>query len=220
MRTRHLLALAGAVALSALVPSSASAATTTFNTEAAFVAAAGPLTTESFEAAFVPSASVPFTGFTAARSGGPLSHDNFAASDGTFALGALSLTSGESFTFTFGAAINSFGINTIDFATIAAGTLQLTTNAGDNLVMATGTGFDPINNVREFGLINDSALFTTVTITFTGGSGEYIAFDELRFGTTAFAPPTGPNGVPLPPAVLMGGIALLAVPLRKRFGKR
>lgn len=187
--------------------SAVQAASVTYTSEAAFTAAAPGLTMESFETSFASGLNQSFTGFTVTKSGGSnLVSDTIYPTDGLRTLTTLSWSNGQTITFTFAAAINAFGFNIRDYGT--AGTpssISLSTNAPENLgVILSAASSQPIGNTQEFGMIS-SGTFTTVALSFSGGTGDAVDFDEVRFGTVQSG--GGPSAVPLP-ASAWGGIAL------------
>ena len=136
-----LFGIGAALVVGAIAPA-ASAATTAFSTEAAFIAAAGPLTTEGFESAFATGATVTVPGFSMTSSASLFSRNTSVGfTTAGSASAAITPANTQTITFTFGAAINSFGLNVNDLGDfVGTSTLSLSTNAGDALVAFSGTG--------------------------------------------------------------------------------
>jgi hypothetical protein len=119
------------------------------------------------------------------------------------------LTSGE-VTFTFNTAVNAVSFTASDFTVFPA--INLTTNAGDSLgnlgVSNFGTG-----GVNFIGLINDSATFTTLTVSY-GRDDDSIAIDEVRFGTL------GATAIAAPTALSVLGLGLFGLGVARRRFRR
>jgi hypothetical protein len=203
-----------------MMPRPATGATITFNSEAAFVAAAPGSAVESFET----TPFQPFPGFTAsgvilAPTSGILGlHQSTRfPTDGFPSLAVVGLFTSARLYLAFDSPINAFGFNVRDIADIGAAGLTLTTDAGDFAsIVSTPVPLGPGNTI-EFGLINQTASFTKVIFSYDGGGPfgfDEFYIDEVRFGTVG----SGPGAAPLPPAIAMGIVIVAALGLARFAG--
>lgn len=167
----------------------AAAVTTYYTNEATFLAATST-TLESFEgltAGFV--ASVVVTDFTMTDSSASFDVRVIPfppmPTDGVNFVVNFAPPGPEIYTFTFSSPISAFGINIGDLATIGASPVVFGNDAGDAAVIATPVL--PALNLLFFGVTNDSATFTTVTITNPNVS-DGVLFDEIYYSFGGAAP--------------------------------
>lgn len=198
------------VTLTAAVP--ATAALTTYTDRASFLAAAGPVTTETFN-----SAAEEASFQTSPVVFGPLSVQGYGDqldrhfvdippsqfpefnSDGTTNLSAF-VTIGGGLVFTFASPITAWGA---DFAALQNDIFR-------TIIIAGGVTLTPpvkAGNVRSFyGFVSDVA-FTTVT--FAGSTGDGFSIDNVSFGGAAVPEPASW-------AMLIAGFALVGATARRR----
>jgi hypothetical protein len=195
------------VASAFLLTPSLHGAAVTYISEAAFLAAVGPLNVtpavESFETSFNFAPSQTFPGFTATEVGTGLarlfrSTAPGAASDGVAAL-ATNLESGNSVVFQFDAPIHAFAF---DLQNNLGATLTYQTSAG-------GSGTVPAGTPAFFGIIDSAQSFSQISVTHTGSGGPFLAFDQVRFGA-----------VPEPSVCALIALGALPCALRSRRRKR
>lgn len=188
----------------------ASAATTIYNSRAAFNAAVGGgLATESFEASRTTNATLSYTGFTVSETNG----DNAIAYSGAVSLVPAALSDGSFYinyddngasllVFNFNSAINSFGFNIAFNEAQTAAIIVGGVTIGSITLPANTGGF--------FGARSDTA-FTQFTVDVTGGPN--VGVDQLTFGTAAVV-----SGVPEPStwALMIGGFGMVGACMRRR----
>jgi len=188
---------------------------------AAFQAASGPLTTESFEDSFTSASLVSFPvggpqAFTVAISTGQLRFRNDLpsrlADDG---VGALCFAEGgtSTVTFTFDAPINAFGIAVND---MNYGSMSFADNLGNSLPEvlwgdnANGAYDGNMTNHQFFGVTNTAA-FSTVEFTFDSLESGTLALDYLQYAQCSV--------VPAPGAAWLVGVGLVGVFRMRRRAK-
>jgi hypothetical protein len=206
------------LAVSSLVLSTgAHAATVSYSSEAVFdTATGGGLAFESFETASLT------TSTTVGFSGGSFSCTGSAFCPGFFGISTLGSDTGsqsvfyaspDTATFTFGSAINAFGVHIGGAGDVAPNTLIASLSNGDSATaLSSYTGaFDVFgtNNVF-FGVISDTA-FTSITFT-PSNSGDGIFFDSMDYGTV--------GAVPEPVTLALFGIGLAGLGFRRKVAAK
>lgn len=123
------------------------------------------------------------------------------ATDGSGTIGGVDRGfNGNTFTFTFDAPINAFGIDVLGaLDTRSTGTLTVSTNTGASQALYNAPLAD--FSTQFAGIIDVDNPFTSVTIQATQ-SGDGIQFDNLRFGEVVADPPATPID---PPSTATGG---------------
>jgi hypothetical protein len=119
--------------------------------------------------------------------------------------------------FTFETPINAFGVDLIDFGTIAEVTNQLvvTVDGGDPIT-AISVLEQQKRNHRFFGLIDNESAFSSITVLSTAGS-DFVELDNVRFGATDSSDTNpAPSGIPLPATLLLVIAGLVAGGLASR----
>ncbi len=197
---KRLLASAAVISAIALSSTGAGAITTLYTGNVSgteqgnfITAAGGGLSFESFEGITpngAPQASIDFGAFEMADNfGGAFANDvrscpaGFCSSFTTATDDTNFIHASGAATYTFDTAINAFSFTLSHHNVVDA--LSITTNAGDIFNIGTpnfGTGASFI------GLINDSAAFTEVTVTY-GRDEDSVGIDEVRFGELALDVP-------------------------------
>ncbi len=81
-------------------------------------------------------------------------------------------------TLSFSSPINTFGFNISDYGDFGSGNLELANDIGEVFTAATSGG--PDGNLLFFGMINNEATFTTITLSATI-SGEFYGIDEVYY---------------------------------------
>lgn len=166
-------------------------AATIYVDEVAFLSASGPLDMESFED----------LNATNTRNLSGLTLDDFSMTinsgdymgvfDDSYFFGGhptdgdqyVGFTDGHDYVdFLFDTAIDTFGINIIDFGDFGPGSLTFSNNVGDSYTidLVTYGALNNDNNDQFFGIMTDFS-FTNVRLTQTI-SGEFYAVDEVYFG--------------------------------------
>ncbi len=200
------------IAMTIAMTSSSYGVPLTFSDEATFLAAASPVTLESFESLTLAVASNPPTDvgpFTVSSN----NHYGITASlykgmhptDGTNYLRAFhpegSTTLPSVLTFSFDTPVLSFGVNITDFGESPVIDAQLTfgNDLGQEVVIdeTIVSPPNPDGNAMFFGFIGD-APFSTVTITAISGDG--VGYDEIYF-----------QSVPEPSSIAMATLGLLGL---------
>lgn len=213
---RRLLTLLTVLAASQLFPLGAGATTTLYiGDETGFLAAAGGgLGFESFESLTpdgVARPTITLPGFTLADTGTGLFQDDLricpAGFCGSFSAptdGSVYIhTSGE-VTFSFNAPVNAVSFTASDFSVFP--TINLSTDAGDAFGGLSIPNFG-IGGVNFIGLFNDSATFTTLTVSY-GRDDDSVAIDEIRFGVLGATTIGEPSTIAIIGLVLVGiGVA-------------
>ncbi len=185
----------------------------TFDDEALFLLASGPLNLESFEGNFATNS---FTSNTILTPDITFTVPDFDlgiwnmpfvggfATDGVNWLGYQS-TADETITLNFNQAINGFGINITDWGDFGTGILTFSNDVGDFFQVDVTPNAD--GDHQFFGVINVDMLFTQVEFTQTI-PGEFYGLDEIYYGL-----------VPAPgAAALLAGLAVLTRRRRRRRG--
>jgi hypothetical protein len=189
------LVVAASLASAALL----SQAGTVYTSEAAFLLAAGAVTTESFESApgGTPS-NLSFGGLSVSCAGATYCPSFFGTRTGFATDGSLSVffATPSTITFTF-AATNAFAIDVIGLGTQGATDMSMLVSNGDNELVAddyTGGSF-----ASFFVGYTSTTAFTSVTFSATARD-DGIDFDRLQLGTG--------NTVPEPSALALAVLAL------------
>ncbi|MBN2132015.1 MAG: hypothetical protein JW741_21115 [Sedimentisphaerales bacterium] len=226
MKRSSLTGLAGCLLLVAMVGMAQAAPAYYYNDpvadRAAFQAASGPLTTESFEDYFTSASLVSFPvggpqAFTVSVSSGNLNQNGFSrlVTDGQYAL-AFEEAGTSTVTFTFDAPINAFGIavNDMNFGSMSfadgLGNSLPEVLWGDN---ANGATDGDMTNHQFFGVTNATA-FSSVALTFEvtdPTKNGTLALDYLQYGQC--------NAVPAPGAAWLVGVGLVGVFRMRRRAK-
>ena len=203
------LCVVGALALANHAPGGV----VTFDDEALFLLASGPLNLESFEGNVATNSftsnQILTTDITITVPDIDLGIWNIPfvggfATDGENWLGYQS-TSGETITMNFNQPLTGFGINITDWGDFGSGTLTFSNNVGDFFLVDVTP--NPDGNQQFFGVINMDMLFTQVEFTQTI-PGEFYGLDEIYYGM-----------VPAPgAAALFAGLAVLTRRRRRRRG--
>ncbi|MBK17493.1 MAG: hypothetical protein CMM52_01460 [Rhodospirillaceae bacterium] len=172
-------------------------------------AAGGGLSFESFEGITPNGAPVPSIDFGAFEMadnfGGTFANDlrtcpaGFCAAFTTATDGTNFIHASGSTTYTFDDAINAFSFTLSHHNVVDS--LSITTNAGDVL---SGLGTPNFGTGASFfGIINDTATFTEVTVTY-GRDDDSVGIDEIRFGELA-------STIPEPGTIAIFGLSLLGL---------
>lgn len=197
MLKRHILLSISALTLAG----SAAAQTTQYTDRAAFLAAAGAVTTETFSSATP-------TGFTVSTSASP-SFANVAS--GILSVNIEGTTANPgTLTFTFAAPTFAFGA---DFSSLNNGSPRTYVTVG-------GTTFNPLPLEPAFlGFVSQTA-FTTVTFLNprTNGSNDSFTVDNLAF--SAAAPVAAAVPEPASWAMMIGGFGMVGGAARRRRAQR
>lgn len=199
-----------------LAVSGLASALTTYNDEATFLAAAGPLDMESFEGLTATNNisqanSFALPGFVVSHPGTPdMGVFNTTpgwgghATDGSNYINYQS-SGGETLTFNFTSAIDSFGINVTDWGDFGSGSLTFSNDAGDSATMALA----PLGDDNEFFFGAISAFdFTVVELT-NSIAGEAYSFDEVYYGQAG-------GDIPLPSTITLLALGLAGLAVRRR----
>lgn len=192
---------------------SVSAAPVTYTSDAAFTAAAGALTVQSFEGAPIATAtSLDFGNVTFSCSGstycpGFFGHSSLLVSDG---IKSVFFATPDTGIFTFSSSITAFGVDVIGLGDVGTTTFFIDNGTGP---LALQTSYSAPGGTQTFAGIIDAAGFTTVS--FTGlQPGDGIFFDRLRFGGAAV------RQVPEPLTLSLFGTGLAgAIAMRRRKNK-
>jgi len=226
MKRKNLIGWVGSLLLVGMVGMAQAAPVYYFNDpaadRAAFQAASGALTTESFEDYFDAASAVSFPvggpeAFTASISTGTLSQGSFArlVTDGTYAM-TFSEDVSSTVTFNFAQPITAFGIavNDMNFGSMSfadsLGNSYTEVLWGDN---ANGASDGDMTNRQFFGVTNTEA-FDSVQLIFVNTSGltGTLAVDYLQYGECGECPT-----VPVPGAAWLVGSGLVCLfRVRKR----
>lgn len=191
-----------AVTLQSLSAAPAAAAPIFFNNRAAFDAAAGAgLAFEGFEANFAVAATIAFAGFTVGETNGIDALGQLRDFPGlvngiTGGTGALVYDdNGDSIAtfFSFTIPITAFGL---DITTNPGSTMTIGGSVSDTVLLGT--------NVPSFWGVIDPAGLTSISFDASGGPN--VAFDTVSYGTA----------VPEPTSMLLMGLGLGALGLRRR----
>lgn len=189
----HLTRIVAVALFATSLATPALASPITFNTDAAFLAAAGAgLSFEGFESALEGGTSVSFAGGTFACAGTTFCPGFFGVSTNFVDTGASSVffSTPDTVTFTFSAPITAFGIAIGGAGDVAPINLnaQLSNGSAVPVVTNYSGSFSVFGaNRLYFGLI-DSMPFTSIT--FSGSnSGDGIFFDSMSVGTAAVVVP-------------------------------
>jgi hypothetical protein len=200
-----------------MVPCYSTNAATTYTTEAAFLASVGPLAMESFES--LPPHPVSFPGdlttvvtpgFTITNSTSTNDFDIWAAplpdvmhaTDGNQYVLWFASAPSTSITFSFANAVNSFGVNLVDYGNpLNSDPLLFSTNGGDAGIA--GLAPQLPNNEQFFGVFGNP--FTTITFT-RPTTQDAVTLDEVYFGTA----------VPEPASIGIGAFAFAALAVLRR----
>jgi hypothetical protein len=217
--------LAGVALIVAASATDAQAATTTFNDLGDFLSAAASasiplsLDTLDFLADAGPFTTITRPDYSVTDNDPPASMDqsNFSAFCNGGAqptTGCITITMGANgATFSFGSAINAFGlmVSKSTLATVPTLTLNGNTITGD---------YDPNGaesiEIGFFGLIDDTTAFSDVALAGVS-AGNLLGFDDVRYGAVEETPPSG-GAVPEPTALglLLGGASGLWAVARRR----
>lgn len=183
---RVLCAMASAIACMHASP--ASATLTSYDSESAFLAAAGNVTVESFESSSGSGLTTLQTpNFLLSHSGGtfsvltsPSPYGTF-ATDGTHFLEEATALVNNQFQFAgFAAPISAFGLYITDYGDYGSHPLVLTVNSTDQFVIATPTGPSANGSLLYFGVVaSGTSLITNVTL----GSDDAIGIDKVSVST-------------------------------------
>ena len=212
---KRLLASAAVISAVALSSTGAWAITTLYSgniggvEQTNFLAAAGGgLNFESFEGLTpdgAPVASIDLGLFEMADTfGGTFANDlrtcpaGFCSSFTTATDGTNFIHASGNVTFTFDTAVNAMALTLSNHT----GFYSITTNVGDSL----GGNPTPSSTASFIGLINDTASFTELTITF-GSEGNSVGIDEIRFSASA---------VPEPAMAAIFGLGLVGLAITRR----
>ena len=198
---------------------SASAQVTTYTSRSAFSAAAGPLTTQTFNSYTTDTSfrttPLTFPGFTLAGAGAGQLSENFIDVpplqfaifnvDGTPIVNAFT-SSASSVIFTFLAPITAFGA---DFASFQDGIVRSSIVINGQTIIPDVAGAENSNTVRFLGYTS-STPFTTVT--FNGTVGDGFGIDNVSFSSAVTA------AVPEPGtwALMLTGFGAVGFTMRRR----
>jgi hypothetical protein len=184
-----------------------------FSDRASFEAAAGPLSTEGFEAPFTSAPSVDFGPFTASVGLADVVSANAASipqlvSEGSRSIYGLDVTQpstiGNVMTFTFDTPIHAFGVDVNDFA---SGILDVQGTGSEPFLITplwtTATDGTPPATIF-FGVVDPVPFFQVVI--FWNRAQDAVGFDDLVWSTSVPEPGTG---------LLMWTAALGAVAVRR-----
>jgi hypothetical protein len=196
-----------AVVACALAAAPAQASVTFYTNAAAFNAAAGPgLTLENFDTSTI--SDFPATSSAGLGINSPFSNVPFTGiQNSVYASGrsAMGYPANGAITFTFPTPVTAFGIDLFDLGTVGATTLTLTLSDGSSQALFTGfTG--GIGNQLFAGFISTTPI-TSATFSSTA-TGDFLEFDNARFGNTIPEPAT---------MAVFGLMAVGAYGVRRRF---
>jgi hypothetical protein len=187
----------------------------TWSDEATFLTANSPLNLESFESATgAGTATVTAGDVTVTRSAGETINLTTSAGDVThgsqaIATGSGAYDPGDSFFFTFNDPVNVMGLYIIGFGTTGSGSQQVTMYDGLGNAVSAISLADRLTTHTPlfFGFDSDVAITTVELKKTAGGTGDFVAFDELYYAS-----------VPEPATMgLMGVLSIGAWFIRRRF---